>query len=341
MIHFTCDYCEGAHPEILRRLSETNYEQMAGYGEDPYCTSAKEKIRLAIQCPSAEIYFLVGGTQTNATVIDAVLPHYAGAISVDSGHIAVHEAGAIEFCGHKVITLPAQDGKLTAEVLSDYLSRFYSDPTWQHVAQPGMVYISYPTEWGTIYSKQELTALYAQCRTYSLPLFIDGARLGYGLVAAHDLTLVELAQLCDVFSIGGTKVGALCGEAVVFPRGNAPKNFFSIVKQHGALLAKGRLLGIQFDTLFTDNLYFRISEGAVKRAMRLREIFAAKGVSFFNDSPTNQQFPILSQEQITLLKENVAFEVWEERPDHTFLTRFATSWATPDEHLEQLEAFLG
>jgi len=314
---------------------------MAGYGEDPYCTSAKEKIRLAIQCPSAEIYFLVGGTQTNATVIDAMLPHYAGAISVDSGHIAVHEAGAIEFCGHKVITLPAQDGKLMAEALADYLMRFYADPTWQHVAQPGMVYISYPTEWGTIYSKQELTALYAQCRKYGLPLFIDGARLGYGLAAAHDLTLVELAQLCDVFSIGGTKVGALCGEAVVFPRGNAPKNFFSIVKQHGALLAKGRLLGIQFDTLFTDNLYFRISEGAVKRAMRLREIFAAKGCPFFNDSPTNQQFPILGQEQITLLKENVAFEVWEERPDHTFLTRFATSWATPDEHLEQLEAFLG
>lgn len=341
MIHFTCDYCEGAHPEILRRLSETNYEQMAGYGEDPYCTSAKEKIRLAIQCPSAEVYFLVGGTQTNATVIDAMLPHYAGAISVDSGHIAVHEAGAIEFCGHKVITLPAQDGKLMAEALADYLMRFYADPTWQHVAQPGMVYISYPTEWGTIYSKQELTALYAQCRKYGLPLFIDGARLGYGLAAAHDLTFVELAQLCDVFSIGGTKVGALCGEAVVFPRGNAPKNFFSIVKQHGALLAKGRLLGIQFDTLFTDNLYFRISEGAVKRAMRLREIFAAKGSPFFYDSPTNQQFPILSQEQITLLKENVAFEVWEERPDHTFLTRFATSWATPDEHLEQLEAFLG
>jgi Threonine aldolase len=314
---------------------------MAGYGEDPYCTSAKEKIRLAIQCPSAEVYFLVGGTQTNATVIDAMLPHYAGAISVDSGHIAVHEAGAIEFCGHKVITLPAQDGKLMAEALAEYLMRFYADPTWQHVAQPGMVYISYPTEWGTIYSKQELTALYAQCRKYGLPLFIDGARLGYGLAAAHDLTFVELAQLCDVFSIGGTKVGALCGEAVVFPRGNAPKNFFSIVKQHGALLAKGRLLGIQFDTLFTDNLYFRISEGAVKRAMRLREIFAAKGCPFFNDSPTNQQFPILGQEQITLLKENVAFEVWEERPDHTFLTRFATSWATPDEHLEQLEAFLG
>jgi len=314
---------------------------MAGYGEDPYCTLAKEKIRLAIQCPIAEVYFLVGGTQTNATVIDAVLPHYAGVISVDSGHIAVHEAGAIEFCGHKVITLPAQDGKLTAEVLSDYLSRFYSDPTWRHIAQPAMVYISYPTEWGTIYSKQELTALYAQCRKYGLPLFIDGARLGYGLVAAHDLTLVELAQLCDVFSIGGTKVGALCGEAVVFPRGNAPKNFFSIVKQHGALLAKGRLLGIQFDTLFTDNLYFRISEGAVKRAMRLREIFAAKGVSFFNDSPTNQQFPILSAARIAHLEKSVAFEVWEELPDHTFLTRFATSWATPDKHLEQLEAFLG
>lgn len=341
MIHFTSDYCEGAHPEILRRLSETNYEQMAGYGEDPYCTLAKEKIRLAIQCPIAEVYFLVGGTQTNATVIDAVLPHYAGAISVDSGHIAVHEAGAIEFCGHKVITLPAQDGKLTAEVLSDYLSRFYSDPTWRHIAQPAMVYISYPTEWGTIYSKQELTALYAQCRKYGLPLFIDGARLGYGLVVAHDLTLVELAQLCDVFSIGGTKVGALCGEAVVFPRGNAPKNFFSIVKQHGALLAKGRLLGIQFDTLFTDNLYFRISEGAVKRAMRLRKIFATKGIAFFNDSPTNQQFPILSAARIAHLEKSVAFEVWEELPDHTFLTRFATSWATPDEHLEQLEAFLG
>lgn len=341
MIRFTSDYSEGAHPEILRRLSETNYEQVAGYGDDPYCASAKEKIRNAVQNPNAAVFFLVGGTQTNLTVIDALLPHYAGVICATTGHIAVHEAGAVELCGHKVITLPEHQGKLTAEALTKYLNSFYKDSTWQHMAIPGMVYISYPTEWGTIYSRDELTALYSVCKTYGLPLFIDGARLGYGLSAASaNLTLGELAQLCDVFSIGGTKIGALCGEAVVFPQGNAPKHFFSIVKQHGALLAKGRLLGIQFDTLFTDDLYFRISRHAVECAMRLRRIFETKRIPFYIESPTNQQFPILSAEQIARLEKSVAFEVWEELPNHTFLTRFATSWATPNEHLDQLEGVL-
>ena len=294
-----------------------------------------------MRCPNADVFFLVGGTQTNLTVIDALLPHYAGVICVATGHIAVHEAGAIEHCGHKVIALPEAQGKLTAKNLADYLTHFYKDTTWAHMAIPRMVYISYPTEWGTIYTKEELTTLHAVCKTYSLPLFIDGARLGYGLSASSaNLTLDELAQLCDVFSIGGTKVGALCGEAVIFPQGNAPLHFFTIVKQHGALLAKGRLLGIQFDTLFTDDLYFRISQHAVECAMRLKNMFRTKGIAFYIDSPTNQQFPLLTAEQVRHLERNVAFEVWEELPDHTFLTRFATSWATPNEHLEQLEALL-
>ena len=341
MIRFTCDYSEGAHPEILRRLTATNYEQVVGYGEDAFCTSAKAKIREAAQCPNASVFFLVGGTQTNLTVIDALLPHYAAVISVTSGHIAVHEAGAIELCGHKVICLPEQLGKLTAQTLTEYLTRFYQDDTWPHMAIPSMVYISYPTEWGTIYTKEELTALHSVCKTYDLPLFVDGARLGYGLSApTADLTLGELAQLCDVFSIGGTKVGALCGEAVVFPQGNAPQHFFSIVKQHGALLAKGRLLGIQFDTLFTDDLYFRISQHAVACAMQLKALFAAHSIPFYIDSPTNQQFPLLTAQQVAQLEKNVAFEIWVETADHVFLTRFATSWATPTEHIELLGKFL-
>jgi glycine hydroxymethyltransferase len=341
MIRFTCDYSEGAHPEILHRLAETNSEQLAGYEDDPYCESAKEKIRQAVQCPNASVFFLVGGTQTNVAVIDALLPHYAGVICASTGHIAVHEAGGVELHGHKVITLPEHLGKLTAVDLNDYLTRFYNDPTWAHMAIPGMVYISYPTEWGTIYAKEELASLYAVCKRYSLPLFIDGARLGYGLCApTADLTLKDLAQLCDVFTIGGTKVGALCGEVVVFPLGNAPQHFFSIIKQHGALLAKGRLLGIQFDTLFSNNLYFRISQHAIDCAIRLRSVFEAKGIPFYIESPTNQQFPILTTKQIAHLEKEVAFEIWEELAEHKYVTRFATSWATPNEHIELLARML-
>ena len=337
MISFTCDYTEGAHPEILRRLTETNMQQVSGYSEDPFCLSAKEKIRQATGCPDADIFFLVGGTQTNSTIIDARLQSYEGVVAVETGHIAVHEAGAIEFSGHKVLTLPGHDGKMSATDLRQMLEHFHGDPTWPHMVYPGMVYISFPTEYGTIYTKAELSAIYDVCRDYQIPFFIDGARLGYGLSsAAADVDLPTLAQLCDVFYIGGTKVGALCGEAVVFPRGNAPRHLFTVIKQHGALMAKGRLLGLQFDTLFTDNLYFRISRHAIDMATQLRQLFASRGIPFYIDSPTNQQFPILTPSQMQALDGKVLFEVWDTLPDGRCVTRFATSWATPQAHIDQL-----
>ena len=341
MISFTCDYIEGAHPAILNRLIETNMTQVEGYGEDPFCENARTRIRQATDCADADVFFLVGGTQTNSTVIDAMLRRYEGVVAVATGHIAVHESGAVEFSGHKVITLESHLGKMDAGELREYLAHFHGDPTWPHMVFPGMVYISFPTEYGTIYSLDELRAIKAVCEEYEIPLFIDGARLGYGLAsAAADVDLKTLASLCDVFYIGGTKVGALCGEAVVFPKGNAPRQFFTIIKQHGALLAKGRLLGIQFDTLFTNNLYMNIARHAIDMAMELKNMFASKGFEFYIDSPTNQQFPILTQQQIDALEGLVAFEVWDKLPDGRFVTRFATSWATPIENIDVLAGLL-
>lgn len=340
MISFTCDYNEGAHPAILQRLAETNMIQQPGYGEDEFTLSAKNRIRQAIGCEDADVTFLVGGTQTNSTIIDAVLAHHEGVIAVQTGHIAVHEAGAVELFGHKVLTLPAHEGKLLPTELKAYLQTFYADPTYTHMVQPGMVYISFPSEYGTIYSHAELEAISTICHEYGLWFFVDGARLGYGLASdAADLDLKKLAKLCDVFYIGGTKVGSLCGEAVVFPRGNQPKGFFTIVKQHGALMAKGRLLGVQFDTLFTDDLYMRISRHAIAMAKKLRQVFESKGIPFFIDSPTNQQFPILTAKQIKELEGKVMFEQWEQLCDGRTVTRFATSWATTPEQIEQLKNY--
>ena len=341
MISFTCDYIEGAHPLILQRLQETNLQQEPGYGLDSFSQSAKEKIRKATGCPEAEVFFLVGGTQTNSTVIDAMLAGYEGVVAAQTGHIAVHEAGAVEFSGHKVLTIPQHQGKMEPDELEAYLKAFHADPAWDHMVYPGMVYISFPTEYGTIYTKDELTRIKAICNGYNIPLFVDGARLGYGLASpACDLSLEELAHLCDVFYIGGTKVGALCGEAVVFPGGKAPAHFFTTVKQHGALLAKGRLLGIQFDTLFTDNLYMSISRHAIDLAMQLKAMFVRKGVPLFIDSPTNQQFPILSDAQLAALEGKVQYELWEYLPDGRCVVRFATSWATPQENVDALEALI-
>ena len=340
-VSFTCDYCEGAHPKILQRLLDTNMIQASGYGEDPFCVSARAKIREATCCPKADVFFLVGGTQTNATIIDSMLRGYEGVIAAASGHIAVHESGAIEFGGHKVITLPAKEGKLEAVTIEDYLKVFHADEAKDHMVLPGMVYISFPTEYGTIYSRSELEAIKAVCKRYGIPLFIDGARLGYGLQSpACDLTLPEIASLCDVFYIGGTKVGALCGEAVVFPGGNAPAHFFTTVKQHGALLAKGRLLGLQFDTLFTDGLYFEISRNAIEKATELKQLFLSKGIPLYIDSPTNQQFPIMTKEDLAPLEGKVLYEVWETLPDGRFVTRFATSWATSEAQIEYLASLL-
>ena len=340
MISFENDYSEGAHPAILRRLTETNLTQVPGYGNDPYSAHAKELIRTACGTPDASVTFIGGGTQTNLIVIAALLKNYEGVIAPSTGHIGVHEAGAIECTGHKVISLPGYCGKLKAEDLKNYLVAFYGDESHSHMVFPGMVYLSFPTEYGTLYTKNELTGISAICREYGLKLFIDGARLGYGLMSeANDISLSELAALADVFYIGGTKVGALIGEAVVFPKGDEPVNFVTTVKQHGGLLAKGRLTGIQFETLFTDGLYFEIAKNAIGKANRLKSILAAKGWPFYLDSPTNQQFVVIDDETLKKVREQFVVSFWEKPdPTHT-VVRFATSWATTDEMLDALEAF--
>ena len=341
MLSFSCDYSEGAHETVLKRLIETNMEQAPGYGEDRFCASAKEKIRAACGCPDADIYFLVGGTQTNAVVIDGLLRSYEGVVSAETGHINAHEAGAIEFTGHKVLALPQHEGKICPEELRVFLASFWNDANHSHMVFPGMVYISHPTEYGTLYSTEELREISSVCREYDLPLFMDGARLGYGLMSDEtDVTLPVVAECCDVFYIGGTKVGALCGEAVVFPRNNAPKNFMTIVKQHGALLAKGRLLGVQFDALFTDNLYFNISRHAIDMAEKMKKGFAEKGYTFHLDSPTNQQFIVLDNEEMEALSKKVAFSFWEKKDEAHTVVRFATGWATTEENVDTLLSFL-
>lgn len=337
MLSFECDYNKGAHPEILRRLMETNDEALPGYGSDIYCESAKEKIRLACGTEAAEVHLLTGGTQTNQIVIDSMLTKYEGVISAATGHINVHEAGAIEFTGHKVIALPQNEGKLSASDVEGYLRDFYADETHDHMVFPGMVYISHPSEYGTLYSLEELTALSEVCRSYDIPLFMDGARLGYGLMSSgSDVTLQDICRLCDVFYIGGTKVGALCGEAVVFTHKNTPKHFMTTVKQHGALLAKGRLLGVQFDALFTDDLYFKISKNAIDTAEMLKEELRARNYEFFLDSPTNQIFVVLENEKMTVLKEKVRFSFWEKKDETHTVVRFATSWATTEADIKAL-----
>ena len=336
MLNFGCDYLEGAHEKILARFIETNMEKEPGYGADKYTISAKKRILDACECPDGEVFLLVGGTQTNSTVIDAYLNNYQGVIAAPTGHIACHESGAIESCGHKVLTIPQHLGKIDAGELKEFLVNFYADETYEHQVIPGMVYISHPTEYGTLYTKAELEAIYAICKEYEMPLFVDGARLGYGLAADDtDVTLPNLAKLCDAFYIGGTKVGALCGEAVVFTK-KAPKFFFTTVKQHGALLAKGRLVGIQFDTLFTDDLYMEISKHAIRLANILKAGVLAKGYKLLLDSPTNQQFIIVDNEKYAELKKQVAFSTWEKvDADHTAI-RFATSWATKEEDVQAL-----
>ena len=340
MISFESDYNNGCHEAILKRLIETNNERATGYGLDDYCTAAKEKIRKASGQPEADVFFLVGGTQTNATVIDAMLKSYQGVLAVETGHINVHESGAIEFGGHKVLVLPSHDGKMDAGELAQWLHDFYADPTYDHMVFPGMVYITFATEMGTIYTLDELQAISDVCKRYELPLFIDGARLGYGLMAEGcDITLPQLAALCDVFYLGGTKCGAYCGEALVFPHHNAPAHFFTIVKQHGALMAKGRLLGIQFDTLMQDDLYFKIARHAIQQAIRLRNAFISKGYTMYSNSPTNQQFVLLDSETIQRLEKDFVFEQWFPVGD-LMNCRFVTSWATEAADVDALIASL-
>lgn len=337
---FESDYNNGVHPTVLQHIIETNTLQSKSYGFDEWSESARQKIRETIACPNADIFFLVGGTQANATAIDGMLAGYEGVISVETAHINVHESGAIEASGHKVITLPSHDGKMSAADLEAWQKAFHADPSNEHMVIPGMVYITYPTELGSIYSAKEIEEIQSVCNTYDLKLYIDGARMGYGLASTEcDIDFPWLAQHCDAFYIGGTKVGALCGEAVVFPKDNAPRHFMNIVKRHGALLAKSRLAGVQFDALFTDNLYLQISKHAIDMAMKLREIFSAAGLTLRN-SCTNQQFVELSHKQMEHIMGSVLFETWEPIDENTMLCRFVTSWATTDEDLRALELAL-
>lgn len=340
-LSFASDYMEGAHPLILDKLVATNMEQTVGYGLDSYSQSAKEKIRQACQSPQAEVKFLVGGTQTNATVINGLLRSYQGVIAADSGHIATHESGAIEFGGNKVLTLPAQMGKISAEQVKQYLIDFYNDAAHQHMVQPGMVYISQPTEFGTLYHLEEIEALSDVCRAYQLPLFIDGARLAYALASEeNDVTLPDIARLCDVFYIGGTKCGAFFGEAVVLPNPSLIPNFFTIIKQHGGLLAKGRLLGIQFDTLFTDKLYETIGKQAVEAAMKMQAALKQQGYRLLFEAVANQVFVILSQEELERFSQKVEFALWEKYDDLHTIVRLTTNWATQMSTVDEFIDFI-
>lgn len=337
MLSFECDYSEGAHEKILERLFETNMEQLPGYGSDIYCEQAKEKIRKACGCPEAQIFFLAGGTQTNQVVIDSLLSPIEGVVAAKTGHVSVHEAGAIEHSGHKVLTLLQHQGKMDAGELEELLEEFWGDENYEHMVFPGMAYISHPTEYGTLYSEEELRKLSCVCRKYRIPLYMDGARLGYGLMSGRtDVTLPMIAEYCDVFYIGGTKAGALCGEAVVFTKKNMPAHFLTMVKQHGALLAKGRILGIQFDTLFTDDLYFKICRHAIEMAEYMKEGLRKKGARFYLESPTNQQFVILENTVMEKLSKEVSFSFWEKIDEHHTVVRFATSWATKKENIDRL-----
>ena len=341
MIRFDSDYTQGAHPRILDALVRTNMEQTCGYAEDEYSDEARALIKKACEAPDADVHFLVGGTGTNTTVIAAALRPWEGVICAETGHIAVHESGAIESSGHKVIALPQQDGKLAAETAAEFCASYHADGTKEHMVKPAMVYISQPTEAGTVYSAAELTALKRVCDTYGMYLYVDGARLGYALAAeGSDVTLPLLAKTADVFSVGGTKVGALFGEAVVVTAPALKAGFRSMIKQRGNMLAKGRLLGVQFREMFTDGLYEEMGRHAISKAKRLRAIFEAAGYSFAADSPTNQQFPILPDAALEKLSADFAYSYWNRYDETGSVVRFCTSWATTDEELDALERAL-
>lgn len=339
MIYFDSDYMAGAHPQVMQALVESNLEQTTGYGSDAYTAQAAALIRQVCDAPQARVHFLVGGTQTNATVIDGLLARHQGVLAAESAHINVHESGAIEASGHKVLTLPQHEGKVKADEVKAYIDEFYRDDSYEHMVAPGMLYISFPTEYGTLYSLQELSDLSQVCHEADIPLYVDGARLGYGL-AASDVSLPDLAHLCDVFYIGGTKVGALFGEAVVINNDKLLKHFFPLIKQHGALLAKGRLLGVQFKALFSKGLYEEIGREAVAKALRLKAAFIEKGYQVEVDSPTNQQFFRLPNSLIDRLKQEASFEYWGPRGQQESVVRFVTSWATSDEDIDRLIALL-
>ncbi|MBQ2919331.1 MAG: low specificity L-threonine aldolase [Bacteroidales bacterium] len=337
MYQFQCDYNQGAHPRIMERLLETNLEQTVGYGEDHYCAAAREAIRTAIGRTDVDVHFLVGGTQANATVISSILRPYQGVLCASTGHINVHETGAIEHGGHKVLAVNAKDGLLEAEQIRKAMELHYAEDGPEHTVQPGMVYISFSSELGTVYTLQQLREISSACREYGLPLFVDGARMGYGLASEGcDVTLQNIAELADVFYLGGTKQGALFGEAVVIVNDALKKDFRYFIKQNGGMLAKGRLLGLQFLTLFEDGLYFRISQHAVRQALRIRDAFESKGFEMLVHSPSNQQFPILDNDTMSRLAENFLFSVWQKIDESHTAVRFCTSWATDEKAVDSL-----
>ena len=339
MIYFDSDYMVGAHPTVLERLVATNALHTVGYGRDQFTADAKNIILEACGLSHGDVFLLEGGTQANAVVIDRLLDHNDGVIATDTAHINVHEAGAIESNGHKILTLPNHDGKLSAEDIKNYIADFYRDDKHHYMVRPGMVYVSYPTELGTIYSRKELEDIQSVCREYDIPLYLDGARMAYGLAAPEaDMSLKDIASICDVFYIGGTKCGALFGEAVVTKRPELLPRFVSLIKLHGATLAKGRLLGVQFATLFTDGLYEKIGKHAVDMAMKLKDGFRAKGYPLYIDSPTNQQFFILPNEKIDSLRAIASFELWGPRGNSHTPVRFVTDWATTETDIDTLLA---
>lgn len=335
-LRFDTDYMEGAHPLVMQCLMATNLEHTVGYGSDEYSAQARELIREACGTPDALVQFLVGGTQTNATVLDALLRRHEGVLCAETAHINVHESGAVEHSGHKVLTLPSHAGKVNPAEVEHYITNFYSDDTYEHMVAPGVLYITQPTEYGTLYSLSELEELSDICHRHDMPLYLDGARLGYALASDEaDFTLKDIARLCDVFYIGGTKCGAMFGEAVVAADPKRLPHFFPLVKQHGALMAKGRLQGVQFQTLFTDNLYVRIARHADELAMRLRSAFIEKGYKMAIDSPTNQQFVVLPNDVLDRLLQYATFELWGPRGETETTVRFVMSWATTDEDVDE------
>ena len=334
---FLCDYGEGCHPNILKVLERTNLEQTHGYGMDPHCDHARALIKEACQAPEADVHFLVGGTQTNTTVIASILRPHQGALCADSGHINVHETGAIESTGHKVLPLPAENGKLSADTIEKAIAAHRKDESFEHIVQPGLVYISHPTEYGTLYTRAELEAISGVCRSAGVPLFVDGARLGYGLAAdGTDVTLPVLAELADVFYIGGTKVGALFGEAVVITNPAWKQDFRYLIKQRGGMLAKGRLLGVQFEALFENGLYYEMGRHANEAAAVIRQACKQKGYPVLCPSPTPQHCPILPDEKLPALAKKYAFAHFGKVDDSHSAIRFCTSWATKLEDAQAL-----
>lgn len=337
MLRFACDYQEGCLPAILDRLIETNLVPVAGYGEDEFAENARRIIREACGAPHARVFFFAGGTQTNAVTIHGILRSFEGVLSAETGHVTGHEAGAVEARGHKVLTLPQKDGKITADAIRAYMTTFLEDDSCDHVVQPGMVYISQPTELGTLYSLAELEAISEAAHAYKLPLFVDGARLAYGLAAKeNDVSLKDLARLADAFYIGGTKCGALIGEALVVTNPDIMPRFFTTMKQQGAILAKGRLVGITFEVLMTENRYVEAGRHGVELAQRLKQALLEKGYELYVDTPTNQIFAILDEETHSRLAENFIFSNWMKLPDGRWVVRFCTSWATDPEAVAKL-----